>query len=359
MGFMSGYQRSLDELKSKAVMFWPDELVKEAGEESIVPRLLETQEQFIAVLRVDVPNIDNLFTVVDSSSLAGNMFLKHLSVLANVGGEKFQRINSQFDLLFPNHVMDYYWKGEKRTYQFKALPAVSKRNGKRVSLTNERLFIDKNSLVSRTPLSDEMKDAVFILLFGSVSDNDELARLLMDSQISPLLGNPAELEAYLRQRYIQVSRICLGGTANDLGHIAEKYIQSYLEDNLGKTNIIYRPGGTIPGVIQSDGEELKETTFDLVVSHNEKFVAIEVSFQVTTNSTVERKSGQARDRYSQIEAKGQKICYVLDGAGNLGGSRDSALNTICQYSHCTVAFRDDELAVLCKFIREFFGVPPK
>jgi hypothetical protein len=94
------------------------------------------------------------------------------------------------------------------------------------------------------------------------------------------------------------------------------------------------------------------TSFDLVVSKGKKYVAIEVGFQVTTNSVIERKSGQAQSRFIQAEKAGHKIAYVLDGAGNF--QRETALRNICAYSHCTVAFSKKELEVLCQFLREQF-----
>lgn len=91
----------------------------------------------------------------------------------------------------------------------------------------------------------------------------------------------------------------------------------------------------------------------MVVTNTYKYLAIEVSFQVTTNSTIERKSGQAKTRYEQIEQAGHRIAYVLDGAGNF--QRETALRVICSYSHCTVAFSHSELDILCNFIREYFS----
>lgn len=354
---MPNYVRTLAELKNKAIMFWPDQLVSAANEESIIPKLLETQDQFISILKIDVPDIDCLFNIINNSTLSGNMFLKHLAVLSNIGGEKIQRINSQFNLLFPEGKIEYYWKGIQKIYSFIGLPVTNPRTGKAISLTNSRLKIDKSSLLTASILNDEMKDILVIMLFGSTSSNDEVARLMSDAQISPLLGQPDELEKYLRQRYIQVSRITQGGTANDLGHITEEYICDYLEQNIGINGITIVRDGTVPGVTQRGNSQGGGTTFDIVVSNGIKYVAIEVTFQVTTNSVIERKAGQASDRYQQINSQGQKIAYVIDGAGNLGGSRDAALNIICQHSHCTVAFRDEEFDVLCSFIREFFSDP--
>lgn len=105
--------------------------------------------------------------------------------------------------------------------------------------------------------------------------------------------------------------------------------------------------GHIPGITQNDRTE---TTFDLSVEHEGRYVGVEISFQVTTNSTIERKAGQAQARYEAVSRTGNYIAYIIDGAGNF--QRTSALTTICQYSHCTVAYTDREFDVLVQFIQE-------
>ncbi|MEH2092430.1 MULTISPECIES: hypothetical protein [unclassified Nostoc] len=44
------YQRSVEELRKLASMFWPSELSRQEAELSIIPKLIETQDQFIAIL---------------------------------------------------------------------------------------------------------------------------------------------------------------------------------------------------------------------------------------------------------------------------------------------------------------------
>jgi hypothetical protein len=90
--------------------------------------------------------------------------------------------------------------------------------------------------------------------------------------------------------------------------------------------------------------------FDLVITKGSKSVGVEVSFQVTTNSTIERKAGQADERKKLMNSAGYKIAYVIDGAGNF--QRSSAISTICKYSDCTVAYSDSEFDILAEFIRE-------
>ena len=93
--------------------------------------------------------------------------------------------------------------------------------------------------------------------------------------------------------------------------------------------------------------------FDVVVKKDNKLIGIEISFQVTTNSTIERKSGQAADRMNLMHRNGYKIAYILDGAGNF--QRRSAVSTICSNSDCTVAYSDNEFSVLSEWIGKELG----
>ena len=44
------------------------------AELSIMPLLLKTQEQFINILSIDLLELKDLFTIVNSSALSGNLF---------------------------------------------------------------------------------------------------------------------------------------------------------------------------------------------------------------------------------------------------------------------------------------------
>jgi len=160
-----------------------------------------------------------------------------------------------------------------------------------------------------------------------------------------MLGKKDELSAFVKQRYIWVSRITGGATANRLGQLAQNYVQHFLEEKLPKWRINI---DQLPNVSQNERTSL---SVDIIAqSPKGKFCGIEVSFQVTTNSTIERKAGQAQARQELLHKQGHKIAYVIDGAGNF--ERKSALTTICQYSDCTVSFNDTELNRLVKFLRK-------
>lgn len=69
--------------------------------------------------------------------------------------------------------------------------------------------------------------------------------------------------------------------------------------------------------------------------------AIEISFQVTTNSVIERKAGLAQSRMEALDKIGHKMLYVIDGTGNF--QRKNAIQTILNFSHLCVNFSSDGL----------------
>jgi len=254
-----------------------------------------------------------------------------------------QRINREFDKISPNGEITFFWNGEKHNYKFKALPTRS--------LNNNRLNISNKKLLEPFPFDDVMKDVAIIILFGAFIDDEEVAQLLSKCEIGDYIGKPERLETFVKQRYIHVSRITTGFQSNTLGHVAQNYVKSYLAQNLAEYDINIFSNGTLPGVTHTVDDD-RLTSFDLVVEKNNYKVAIEISFQVTTNSVIERKAGQAQARYEQIDEQGFKLAHIIDGAGNF--QRRNAVSTICSFSHCTVAFSDKELSVLCEFIQEYF-----
>jgi hypothetical protein len=340
------YQRTFEQLERVASKFWPSELSEKEADLSIIPLLLKTQEQFIHILSIETDELDKLFDIIEASSLSPNLFLKHLVILADFGGEMLKRVSREFELLFPDGNLNYLWHGQQRSYTFKSLP--------KQKFSNISLKIDGKKLFDNHSMDDLQRDAIALLLFGSAysGDNSEITSTLAKCEIGDYLGKPDILAAFIRQRYIWVSRITGGAQSNNLGQLAQKFVRKYIEDNLKLPVIEVRSNGRLPGVTHTDINTGRLTSFDLIVTDRKKYVAVEVSFQVTTNSVIERKSGQSKARYEQIEDAGHKIAYVLDGSGNF--ERETAFRTICAHSHCTVAFSRSELDVLCEYLKKYF-----
>lgn len=227
-------------------------------------------------------------------------------------------------------------ENKKYKYVFEELP--------KKGLNNKKLDIDGEGLAIERDLDGLIRDMIAILLFASTSDVSDQAGL-ESCEIGTLLGNESELKNFVKQRYIIVSRITGGATANSLGQLAQTEIVDFLLTDLGKDFKVVRNGHiNLKGYKNKGG-----MPFDIVVSKNKKAVGIEVSFQVTTNSTIERKAGQAADRHNLMHKGGYKIAYVLDGAGNF--QRSSALTTICNNSDCTIAYTVKEFKVLANWIK--------
>ena len=338
------YNQSREELESKACKWWPDVILQLEAETSIVPILVATQDKFISILTlssVDCPV--SVFNIMRSADFSANLFLKHLMVLTDFGSEPLQRINRYFDNYFPKKGFTYTLNGKTYEHQFSALPV----NG---SLTNKKMHTDVDSILKhKEPLDGFYQDLISLLLFGNSAIDSAIAEIFEKCTVGNLLGKTNELREYIKQRYIFVSRITGGAQANGLGNAAQVYVEKYLKHKLDSSYIV-KSNGHIPGVTHN---ERTETTFDITVEHNDRYVGIEISFQVTTNSTIERKAGQAQARYDMVEKSKNYIAYIIDGAGNF--QRESALTTICQYSHCTVAFTEAEFDILVQFIKEKIG----
>lgn len=345
------YERTIDELELQACKWWPKEVRDEAQEISVLQTLLDSQEKFISILKLaDKYNATKLFDLIDAAEFSYSLFLKHLVVLTDFGSEPLQRVNKDFVELFPDKKLSYDIGNGKAVYKFSSLPV-------RGSLTNKRMKIDTVDNLQKLTVDKSLcKDIIMILIYGSASLNARTRAVLFKCTSYEYLGDDAKTEEFVRQNYIRVSRIISGKTASDLGNVAQQYVVKYLTASLG-VNYCVRSNGTIPGVTQNDGHTL--TSFDVVVDRiddigrHKKYIAVEVTFQETSNSTIERKGGQARDRFEKITSSRNYIAYIIDGAGNF--SRRTAISTLCDNSHCTVAYTPEEFELLIEFIKEKIG----
>jgi hypothetical protein len=336
------YKKTLADLEKVAIKWWPKALEESVASASVLPKLLESQEQFISVLKLSGNEPEQIFGVLAAGSLPANLFLKHLVVLADYGGELIKRLGKEFTSVFPvsasdgKAVMEYVFQGKPHRYIFKTLPISN--------LSNTKLAIDGKAIVKQRPADDLLQDIVMVLLYGASSTSSHLAALER-CDVGSLLGDAAVIDIYVRQKYLHVSRITTGASANSLGQIAQVYVADHLSKSLGASYDVRSNGKvSLKGYDSTEG-----MPFDVVVQRKEKIVGIEVSFQVTSNSVIERKAAQAENRRNLMGREGYFIAYVLDGAGNF--SRSAALTTLCQSSDCTVAFSNAELDVLADFIR--------
>ena len=338
---MATYKRTLDELRTKAVLHWPDKLLLAAGDASVLPLLLKTQDTFISLLKV--ANKEPLSWEValkQNTTLSGPLFLKHLMVLADLGGEALNKLPPLSNYV-PNGILKFEWAGNPCEYQFEEIQV-------KCSLTNSALKVDSKKLLAGGELTCRMIDVAMLLLYGSLLTNDSLPMEVKEKcVVGSLIGSGEELERFVKESYIRVSRQVGGATSNELGQQAQNYVLTRLKETLPKGWLVKRDS-TLPKVAHKEGGD--ETNFDVVAkSPAGKYFGIEVSFQVTTNSVIERKSREAESLLKSVHKAGHKICYVIDGAGNIN-IRANAVENLCSYSDCTVAMSDAEIVHLANFL---------
>lgn len=364
------YLRTIEDLERIGSKWWPMEVREEANKTSILKTLLDSQDEFISILKLtkvengfmfqfageqkaetDLVAMTNLFKLIDASGMRLNLFLKHLAILSDFGAEPLKRLNTNFKELFPDGWLEANVGLEHNLkYKFQALP----QNG---TLSNAKMKIDtKENLVSGKYNQALCEDLIMILMFGSACINARARAVLYKCSISNIIGKKKAIDDFVRTNYIRVSRIIAGKEANDLGNVAQSYAAKYLLDKLGD-NYNIKLDGHIPGITDNDGKTL--VTFDIVVDRKDhegkfkKYVGIEVSFQETTNSVVERKGGEAQSRFDKVTSSRNYIAYIIDGGGNF--ERKNAMSDLCEYSHCNVAYTPDELDLLVEFIKESIG----
>lgn len=333
--------RTIEDLELNAVKFWPTVLAQREQSTSIIPKLIESQEKFIGILYIADSSPTAWKDVLRlTSEMPANLFLKHLIVLSDIGGEKLQRFRTEIEEFFSGGVMTYLWQGTTFSYRFKSLESCR-------SWTNPKLLVDGPGLLRTSSLTAVIEDVAMFLIHGGASVGSSVPDDIPEKCIlGSLIGKKTELDSYVRQRYICVSRITGGATSNTMGQLCQAYVRERLQRSLIGWDFTQH---TISGVSHNEGRT--DMSFDLVAkSSSGHCCAIEVSFQVTTNSVIERKAGQAAARQQLLHAMGHRIAYVLDGAGNF--QRRSALSAICDHSDCTVSFRDDELDKLVQYLRD-------
>lgn len=330
-----------EELDKNALRWWPSEIKEMALESSVVTMLLENFDSFVGILAASKPNISSLLTILDNSKISRNLFLKHIAILADFGGEGISRIGDYFEEMIDSdsdgYFLEYKLNNVVSIYRFKSLPVRG--------LGNKKLLLDKDTLMLSP--SDVQKniidDVIFLLMFGAFSTNEYVSNVFEDCDIAKFMNKEKELSTYLRSHYIRVSRILGGSTSNDRGQALERYLVSFLKGSLpdsvsigkGKVQV---EGGTIP--------------FDILIedASKEKFFGIEVSFQVTTNSTIERKGNEAEDRYKKVKAAGGAVGYIIDGAGNI--KRKNAIEKLITNSDYVSSLHPKHLKDLVQNIKE-------
>lgn len=335
--------RSIADFRAAAVLHWPEDIRDEVAKVSVLPILLATQDHFISILTVADRAPDAWKNLIGhSDQVTGPLFLKHLMVLSDLGGEAVNKL-VPLRRYFPTGAMEFDWRDSSHRYDFKVLHEAREAHNTKLGVTEKKISEGRYEV---TPIGE---DLAMLILHGANATNGTLPPEVAEKcVIGGLLGQPRELKDFVKQAYIRCSRQVQGGQANALGAITQKYVCNLLSEHLPDWEVaINQP---LPGVthrVDSVG-----TNFDVrVQSPSGMFFGVEVSFQVTTNSTIERKAREAATVQRAAHGEGHRVCYVIDGAGNIN-IRDNAIQTLFDHSDMTVAFSKEEIALLANYMRE-------
>ena len=152
--------RGIDDLEADAAKFWPTALAQREQTTSVIPKLIESQEKYIGILYVADASPTAWKNVLRATNgMPANLFLKHLIVLSDVGGEKLQRYRTDIHKFFPTGTMTFHWKDADHTYTFRSLNACR-------TWTNGALQVDGPGLARPAHLSAAMEDVAMLLIHG-------------------------------------------------------------------------------------------------------------------------------------------------------------------------------------------------
>lgn len=341
------YRRTLKELEPHAVLHWPEDCLLKYKEMSVLPLLLKTQDSFLSLIKCASKTPTSWINALGHcGELNEQLFLKHLMIISDIGGEALNKL-TPLERYLPDGEMRFIWKNETFVHKLKTLGKCNLSNaGLKVSAEN--IVRKNNAGWNRNNISQKLRDICMLLLYGSCLTNDFLPKEIKEKCVlGEYLGAPEQLDCFVKQRYLFVSKQIGGTVSNALGQIAQQYVVDILKEYLNGVWDV-KSNETLPNVSHIGNS--KQTNFDIVVrSPSEKYYGVEVSFQVTTNSVIERKARESKALMRSVHSAGHKICYVIDGAGNIK-IRTAAVGTLCEYSDCTVAMSPSEIKHLAEFM---------
>lgn len=272
--------------------------------------------------------------------MGSNMLLKHLMIFNDYTGEPVQRLHAQRHNLFPNMSEGLYilWDMNNIHLNIDGFLENTK------TLNNASLKVDGPSLAHPEEHSRLSTALATVLSYGAFSVRPEVSEVLSRCDAASWFGKTEELESHLEQRYLDVNRSVSGAQSNSLGQILQQRVKTAIKERYKDYDEVLTNG-----TLGVNGDKI---TSDILIKKGSKAVAIEVAFQETTNSVIERKGNDARKRRELLNSAGVASVYVLDGIGNF--QRQSAITKLCENSDCTVAYSDKEFGVLVDFIISWF-----
>lgn len=358
---------TLESLMDEGNWFWKKEIIKNSHGNLFADKLVESATSIQQVIKSSSEDnlIDNLRNLKDLSGhpLPPFIILKNLMISLDVSAEILDRT-----AMYLRHFKINHLTVDGKEKRFKVL---GREFSKQLSNNNIEKLCSNN---------DFFEDILLLLCFAANSDEFKEYETFDSFKLSSLLGKEDEFKDFLLHKTIESSSQVKQLRAVANGNTLQRYIKDKIETQLKEFNVKIAPNNRYLGIQQFDIVLFKQTTpytlptpqsmfnkkkldkqeqleFNKTCSQillPQKWAVIEVAFQETTNSTMERKSKQAANGlFNLIDLNNHKLIYILDGAGYF--RRNVATNTIINYSHLTSTVSDEGIQRVINYLKEYFA----
>lgn len=335
-------QRTLSDLEAQGSKWWPEHVVSQVAQSSPAELLASTLLEFNRFVDALTLDPQSVWLAQAQSGLSWNLLTKHLAVLTDVGGEPLARLHRERHELFDSSPsFGFEIQTLSGSFYVDLTNFFACRN-----LGNNKLSIDGAGLVDPPGLPRLNAEVCQILIYGSLAVKPTIATRLSKCDVCAVVGDSDLRIQYQASRYLAVSRIIGGADANASGQVLQSAVENELQARLDMATFHTRRNhtATIAG---------QNVTSDVYVTGPKGTAAIEVAFQVTTNSTIERKATDAAQRHRLLSAAGILDLYVLDGVGVF--QRANAVRKILAASDYCVAYSNAEFDRLAEVIMSRCG----
>ena len=334
---------SLEILRGRALLWWPDEIRDEVTASSFKDAMLVSFPIFQQTLK-DSTDLESLIQKVKELNAEGklpaNLFLRHCMLFADLGWESVKKWYGDTYLeMFPGG------KFKAGEIEFE-MPRLTQ-SKLRVSSSNIK---DSYSYELSPDQLEQILACIRLLFMGSHSSLSQLERCDLSNYFDDEDGALFVADAVMK--YIEVSKQTSGAAATASGEMLEKKItiepiKTRLSKNfpqleyVSKTSHEFVPGHSL----------VSDKWF--VNEGNNRAVALEVSFQETTNSVIERKRKDAENR-KNLFPDNCKSAFVIDGVGSIE-HRQNAVREILSNADIVVTAHADEISRLAEYIGEWLS----
>jgi len=191
---------------------------------------------------------------------------------------------------------------------------------------------------------DLASDIINLLCYASQSVEFGDFITFQKCNLISLVGSKEKLDSHLFLLPLNSNSQIKQLRAVDFGHQLEIYISKKLEPLMIRLNV---------KKALRNRYVVNDQQFDLVLEKDNRHAIIEIAFQETTNSTLERKGKQAKNGlFNLIDSNDDRLIYIVDGAGYF--KRINALTDLVTNSHFSCNVSDSSLSELINYLEDYF-----